>query len=242
VSFRTDSLLSRTAPAGWRRTLLTPVLLVLVAVSLVCAILFIALGEDVHEAATLPTDQRILRTIDGHTASWPVAVPNDVSLVGGEVETAVIGLAIAAWFFVRRRWLNALLFVGAVGGYGVLTLLVKNLVQRERPIAFFRVPESGYGFPSGHTMGATCLAFALGFILWRCTARPGLKALGMVVLVVGVAAIALSRLILGVHYPTDVLGSLLLGTAWMSGLIALRYAVERWLGLHTTDVPPAVES
>ena len=234
MSFRTGTILSRTAPSELRRALLTPVTLALVAVSLVFAVLFLSLGAEVHDAGTLPTDQRVLRTIDGHTASWPVALPNDVSLIGGEVETAIIGLAIAAWFLLRRRWLDALLFVGAVGGYGVLTLLAKHVMARERPVSFFRVPESGYGFPSGHTMGATCLAFALGFILWRSAARPGLKTLGTVALVAGVAAIALSRLILGVHYPTDVLGSLLLGTAWMSGLIAARYVVERWFTMRGT--------
>ena len=88
-------------------------------------------------------------------------------------------------------------------------------------------------------MGATCLAFALGYILWRSTARPSLKTLGMVALVIGVVAIAFSRLILGVHYPTDVLASLLLGTAWMSGLIAVRYASERWFGNGTSPVPDA---
>jgi membrane-associated phospholipid phosphatase len=237
VSSHIGTILSRTAPSELRRALLTPVTLALVAISLVFAGLFLSLGAEVHDAGTLPTDQRVLRTIDGHTASWPVALPNDVSLIGGEAETAVIGLAIAAWFFLRRRWLDALLFVGAVGGYGVLTLLVKQVMARERPIACFRVPESGYGFPSGHTMGATCLAFALGFVLWRCAARPGLKVLGTVALGVGVAAIALSRLILGVHYPTDVLGSLLLGTAWMSGLIAARYAIERGLALRAADSP-----
>ncbi|MGI8854331.1 MAG: phosphatase PAP2 family protein [Thermomicrobiales bacterium] len=240
MSSRTGTILSRTAPPGLRGALLTPVLLALVAVCLICAALFAGLGAEVHDAGTLPTDQRVLHSIDDHTASWPVALPNDVSLIAGEVETAIIGLALAVWLFLRRRWLDALLFVGAVGGYGVLTLLVKQVMARERPIAFFRVPESGYGFPSGHTMGATCLAFALGFLLWRSTARPGLKSLGTVALVVGVAAIALSRLILGVHYPTDVLGSILLGTAWMSGLIALRFAVERWLVLRTTDAPRTV--
>jgi membrane-associated phospholipid phosphatase len=239
VSSRSGTILSWAAPSALRRVLLTPALIALVAISFVFAVLFLSLGAEVHDAGTLPTDQRVLRTIDGHTASWPVALPNDVSLIGGEVEMAVIGLALAAWFFLRRRWLDALLFVGAVGGYGMLTLLVKHLVQRERPVAFFRVPESGYGFPSGHTMGATCLAFALGFLLWRCAARPGLKALGTVALVVGVAAIALSRLILGVHYPTDVLGSLLLGTAWMSGLIALRYAVERSNTIGAAPAPDA---
>ncbi len=240
MSSRTGTIRSRTAPPGLRGALPTPVMFALVAVCLVFAALFAGLGAEVHDAGTLPTDQRVLHTIDDHTASWPVALPNDVSLLASEVVTGLVGLALAGWFFLRRRWLDAFLVAGAVGGYVVLTLLVKPLMARERPVAFFRVPESGYGFPSGHTLGATCLAFALGFLLWRSAARPALKALGTVALVVAVAAIALSRLILGVHYPTDVLGSLLLGTAWMSGLIALRFAVERWLALRAADTPRTV--
>jgi membrane-associated phospholipid phosphatase len=209
--------------------LFAPLFSALILVSVLFAVVFVLLAEEVHESATLPTDQRVLRAVDNRTASWPVAIGNDVGLVASEVGIVVLGVALAGWHTVRRRWLDALLFLGAVGGYGVLTLLIKHLVQRQRPIAFFRVPESGYGFPSGHTLGATCLAFAVGFILWRGGASRGLKALCTIALLLGVLLIAMSRLLLGVHYPTDVLGSVLLGTAWMSALIALRYAAEWWL-------------
>lgn len=240
MSYRTENVRSRTAPPSLRRAMLTPVLYMLVLVSLLFGAVFVRLGEEVHESETLSTDQRVLRTIDDHTASWPVALANDVSLLASEAVTGLVGLALAVWFSLRRRWLDALLVVGAVGGYVVLTLLVKHLVARERPVSFFRVPESGYGFPSGHTLGATCLAFALGFLLWRSAARIGMKALGTVALILAVVAIALSRLMLGVHYPTDVLGSILLGTAWMSGLIALRYVIERWLAVRTPAASGAV--
>lgn len=198
-------------------------------VSLLLGMLFVALAVEVHSSATLSTDRQVLRTVDNRTASWPVAIGDDIGLVGSEVTIAVAGFALAGWFLLRRRWLDGLLFLGAVGGYGVLTLLVKHLVRRERPIAFFRVPESGYSFPSGHTLGATCLAFAFGVLLWHSGALRGIKLLGSVALVIAVLVIGVSRLFLGVHYPTDVLGSMLLGTAWMIALIALRYAVERWL-------------
>lgn len=219
----------RTPPAGFRRALLAPVLSALILISVLFGVAFVLLAEEVHESATLPTDQRVLRAVDGRTASWPVAIGNDVGLVASEIGIAVLGVALVGWHSLRRRWLDAFLFLGAVGGYGVLTLLVKHLVQRQRPIAFFRVPESGYGFPSGHTLGATCLAFALGFVLWRGGVSRGLKVLCTVALLLGVLLIAMSRLMLGVHYPTDVFGSVLLGTAWMSALFALRYAAEWWL-------------
>ena len=228
---------ARTASSEFRRVLLAPVFGTLILASLLFGAAFALLAEEVHESATLPTDQRVLHAVDDRTASWPVAVGNDVGLVASEVSIIVVGIALAGWRSVRRRWLDALLFLGAVGGYGVLTLLVKHLVQRERPIAFFRVPESGYGFPSGHTLGATCLAFALGYVLWRGGARRGLKMLGSVALLLGVLLIAMSRLMLGVHYPTDVLGSVLLGTAWMSAVIALRYAAEWWLMARISPVP-----
>lgn len=239
MSFRTGTLSSHPGVSGFLRALRTPAFCALLFVSVLFGAAFLRLGAEVHEAETLPADQRILDAIDGRTASWPVAIPSDVSLLASEAVIGVAGLALAGWFLLRRRQLDALFVIGAVGGYVALTLIVKHLVQRERPVAFFRVPESGYGFPSGHTLGATCLAFALGFILWRGAARPGLKALGTVALAVVVTAIALSRLVLGVHYPTDVLGSILLGTAWMSGLIALRYAVERWRSVGVPSMPVA---
>jgi len=236
VSSRIRMVPARTASSGLRRALLAPVFSALMLVSLLFAVAFVMLAEEVHESATLPTDQRVLRAVDDSTASWPVAISNDVGLIASEVGVVVIGVALAGWHFLHRR-LDALLFLGAVGGYGVLTLLIKHLVQRARPIAFFRIAESGYSFPSGHTLGATCLAFALGFVLWRSGTSRGMKALGSVALLLGVLVIALSRLILGVHYPTDVLGSILLGTAWMSALIASRIAVGRWQSVRTTPAP-----
>lgn len=230
---RTGIVPAQVAPSGLRRALLAPLFSALMLVSLLFGVAFVVLAEEVHESATLPTDQRVLRAVDDRTVSWPVAIGNDVGLVASEVGVVVIGVTLAGWRFLHR-WLDALLFLGAVGGYGVLTLLVKHLVQRERPIAFFRVPESGYSFPSEHTLGATCLAFAIGFVLWHGGASRGLKALGTIALFLGVLVIALSRLILGVHYPTDVLGSVLLGTAWMSALIALRVVVGRWQNAGTT--------
>lgn len=236
MSFRTGTVPRRIALSGVRQAVLAPLFSALMLASVLFVVAFVVLAEEVHESDTLSTDQRVLRAVDNRTASWPVAISNDVGLVASEVGVVVIGVALAAWRFLHR-WLDALLFLGAVSGYGVLTLLVKHLVQRERPIAFFRVPESGYSFPSGHTLGATCLAFALGFVLWRSGTSRGLKALGSVALLLGVLVIALSRLMLGVHYPTDVLGSMLLGTAWMSALIALRFAVGRWQSVEATPAP-----
>ncbi len=108
-------------------------------------------------------------------------------------------------------------------------MVTKHLVGRARPTAFFRTSATGYSFPSGHTLNATCFALALGFILWRLPWRRAAKVAGSLGLAVYVACVGASRLVLGVHYPTDVLGGLLLGLAWVTLLAALfRVAERRW--------------
>ncbi len=233
MTYRTGTVGSRTAPVGVRRVLFIPLIGALTLVSVLFGLAFVYLSEEVHESATLPTDQRVLRRVDDATAAWPVAVAEDVSLLGAEVVVGVVGVVLGGWFLLRRRVFDALLVIGAVGGYVALILLIKPVVARERPVPYFRVPEHGYGFPSGHTMGATCLAFALGFLLWRSEWRRGVKILGSFILALAVIVVAMSRLVLGVHYPTDVLASILLGTAWMSALIALRCVAERWHAART---------
>ena len=208
VSSRIGAITTRRAPSGRRGAVITPLIGALIFMSLLFGAVSVYLGEEVHESATLPTDQHVLRAIDSRTAAWPVVVGNDVSLLGTEVVLGVVGVALIGWFALRRRWLDALFLLGALGGYVVLTFLLKHVVNRERPVAFFRIPESGPSYPSGHMLGATCLAFALGSLLWRRTASRGLKAGGSVALFLMVPLVALSRLMLGVHYPTDVLGSI----------------------------------
>jgi undecaprenyl-diphosphatase len=212
------------------RALLTAPVLSLLATSLVLGVLFLHLGDEVHEGDTLAADRIALQTIDRQTASVPVAVANDVSLPGAEMTVGGIGLILAVVLLLRRRVLDALFVTASIGGYAALTVLVKHLVQRQRPVSFFRVPESGYSFPSGHTLGATCIAVAAGYFLWRSGWGSGAKVTLTLALVAAVALVAGSRLVLGVHYPTDVLGGVLLGGAWMAALVAARCAVERWRG------------
>ena len=217
------------------RVLLRRPVLALIGISLLLGICFLSLGSEVREHETLATDQSLLRTIDNHTTTIPVTIANDVSLPGAEPVVGGIGVLLIGLFLLRRRWSNALFIAATVGGYAVLTFLLKQIVQRERPVAFFRVPESGYSFPSGHTLGATCLAIAIGYFLWQSRQGIGVKVVGTVMLVLVTLLVGGSRLVLGVHYPTDVLGSIVLGSAWMSALLALRDSSEHWQGLRKRD-------
>lgn len=166
--------------------------------------------------------------VQADTRSWPLAVPENASFFGSEVFIAGIALCLALGLLWKRRRLDALFVAVAITGSATLTLAVKYLVGRPRPVVFFRVPEHGYSFPSGHTLSATCLACVLGYFLWHGSWRWGVKLSGSLALAVAVALVGASRLVLGVHYPTDVIGSMMLGTAWIAGLIAVSGGLARW--------------
>jgi len=210
------------------RTLVTLPLALLCAVSLLLGALFVHLGGEVREPEITAVDGAILRVVTTRTAFWPTAVAEALSFPGSEVFIAGVALCLALGLLRQRRRLDALFVAVAIAGSAALTLTMKYLVGRPRPMAFFRVPEHGYSFPSGHTLSATCLALVLASLLWRGSWRRRVKLGGIVALTVVVVLVGLSRLVLGVHYLTDVVGSMMLGGAWVGGLIAVQTGVSRW--------------
>ncbi|MDQ2786999.1 MAG: phosphatase PAP2 family protein [Chloroflexota bacterium] len=203
-------------------------LLLLLALSLCFVIGFTYLGAEVREPATTSADQQVLRRVARMTRPWPLVLPETASLFGTAPLVAVITAVVGASLARERRWPDITLLIVAVVGAVLLSPLTKHLVSRARPTAFFRTSATGYSFPSGHTLNATCVALALGFILWRLPWHRVMKIAWTLAFAVYVICVGASRIILGVHYPTDVLGGFLLGAAWVTLLMALTLSAERW--------------
>ena len=127
--------------------------------------------------------------------------------------TGVTALAVA-WLLVRRRpWMAAHVLVTAVGG-GLLGLVVKELVERLRPLVDVEVATApGWSFPSGHTLGAT-VTYGVLLLVFASVRRARRLLVSLVVAVV--LAVGFTRVALGVHYATDVLGGWLLGLVWLA--------------------------
>lgn len=114
----------------------------------------------------------------------------------------------------RRHEANALLL--CLAGAALLNQLLKFLYARARPDLFRVVEESGYSFPSGHSMVSFCLYGFLAYIFSRdfssiCRSWLIYSVAGLVVSLIGI-----SRIYLGVHYPTDVLAGFVAGGTWLS--------------------------
>jgi membrane-associated phospholipid phosphatase len=144
-----------------------------------------------------------------------------VSVMGSGAVEIPVGLLLLWRMWSRGPRRAAYGYASAMLSSWALYALTKLVVQRPRPKVISHLSDDAgwYSYPSGHTMLAP-LVFALGAILWtRSWARTEAR-VGLVVLALSLClAIAFSRVYLGAHFPTDVIGGLLLGTAlsvaWM---------------------------
>lgn len=143
-----------------------------------------------------------------------------VTFLGGTIWlTAVVGTA-AAFLLRRERQRLAVYLVTTTAAGAVLNYLVKLAVSRPRPSLIEPVATaSGKSFPSGHAMASTVVYGALLLVFLPVVARRGrVAAIGGAAVLV--AAIGFTRLALGVHYVTDVLGGFVLGLAWLAATAA----------------------
>lgn len=180
------------------------------------------IGEDVLERPRFAFETPLLLSI--HHLATPALDHLAVALttVGGVGVIAPLSALILGtlWWKVRRQ---ALFWGLSVAGAAALNLIMKLVFHRSRPELWSRlVQESGAGFPSGHSMYSMAFVIALTLLLWRTPYRLPALALGLIFTL----GVGLSRLYLGVHYPTDVLAGWLSGLAWVLGV----YSVLRGRG------------
>ena len=172
---------------------------------------FGALAEELHEGEVFAFDAPLLlfaRELASHGFDrFFVAI----SALGYEWGVVPVDLVLIAWLGLKR-WKREGLFAGlALGGSALLNLATKQWFARERPSLWASIaPETTYSFPSGHAMGSMTLASVAVMLAWHTRWRVPVSLAGMAfVLLVG-----MSRVYLGVHYPSDILAGWCAAGAW----------------------------
>lgn len=138
-------------------------------------------------------------------------------------------LLVMCFLLYRRQYLYAVLFViGGINAYALKAFL-KLVFHRDRPIIFESlVHEQSFSYPSGHAFAATVF---WGFIVWlmlKHIRQPWLRWLLIISTIVLVFAIGISRVYLGVHWPSDVFAGWVLGVWWLYFILGFAHDVERW--------------
>ncbi|VUX01560.1 Undecaprenyl-diphosphatase BcrC [Streptococcus constellatus] len=176
-------------------------------------LLFVILGYVVkfHPNYLKGFDNPIQTTLRG---DLPHALTLFFSNVTSLINTPVIvsWIAILVGFFLYKKWRSeAILLAGNLALTGILVTFLKNVYQRPRPAIQHLVEEGGFSFPSGHALASTLIFGSLLIIVSQRIKSVQTKRILQSLLIVMIFIIMTSRVYLGVHYPTDVLGSLLLG-------------------------------
>ena len=185
--------------------------------------IFAALAGEVGEGDTQVFDRTVLLALRQPGTLAPLGPPavqdaaRDITALGG---VAVLGLVtmIGAGFLILDGKGNMALFLcGSVVSGLIVGTMLKDIFQRPRPDLVPRAAYvSGASFPSGHSMMSALTYLTLGALLARSHERKRLKAYFLLLAVLLTVAIGVTRVYLGVHWPTDVLAGWTAGAVWAS--------------------------
>ena len=182
--------------------------------------LFAWLGNEMLQGDTQHFDQMIREWMHRYASQGMTSVMNAISLLGYNI--LIVELAIALAIFAWLRWRRALLWLAvAMTGSLVLDLTLKYIYHRTRPTAYFGMAPHSYSFPSGHALCSFCFYGVMAGLLSARIKSLAWRLLIWVAAVALVIAIGVSRIYLGVHYPSDVVAGYLAATVWVGTVIVL---------------------
>jgi undecaprenyl-diphosphatase len=143
-----------------------------------------------------------------------------VSELGSPVAIGLVTLSVGVWLGTRRRWSELGTWLAGVAGGSALNEALKLLIQRPRPPFPAHLSVMGFSFPSGHAMVSLVSYGLLAYLIVLHTERPSGRIAAVAAATCLVAAIGFSRLYLGVHYFSDVVGGYAAGVMWLAVCIS----------------------
>ena len=178
---------------------------------------FIHLASEVGEGETGRFDQSILEAAQSLRASyiWLADVMRDLSGLGSTVVLSLISVSTVTYMAMFRRRQTALLLACAIVSGTLLVSLFKMVFARERPPANFAdFIALGWSFPSGHASMSALVYLTLGAFIASRQILSAERKFILLVAAIFTALVGVSRVVLGVHFATDVLGGWIFGTSW----------------------------
>jgi membrane-associated phospholipid phosphatase len=181
-------------------------------------VLFIKIATEVRERATFGFDIALLHA--AHQLASPALdriIVTITDLSGPEITVLLTGIAVVTLYLRQHRGAAYTLAAG-VGGAAILNAVLKLSFQRVRPSLWIPiVHESSFSFPSGHAMASSALALTIMVLVWPTRWRWPAIVLGAAYIVL----IGFTRVYLGVHYPSDVIGGWAVSFVWIMTMRAI---------------------
>lgn len=194
----------------------------LIAIGLL--LLFVDLAEDMINQELGMFDHTVTSFIMAVKSPQMTEIMKLITAMGSSL--ILIGIALlAGWYLIKikkQSW-DATMLITALAGSSIMDTILKLAFHRNRPDLMDLVQVSGFSFPSGHAMNSFVFYGMLTYLVW-INFKPG-KAIYLTsfIFILLILLIGISRVYLGVHYPSDIVAGYAAGGIWLTGCI---------LGLH----------
>ena len=179
----------------------------------ICLVGFLAIAEDVFHKEIMMKDiigYKLVSTLLISDFATPIA--KFITNFGGAI--FLIIATIILFILIKNRKIG----ISIISNLAVVTILnqlLKNILQRPRPTEFRIVEETGFSFPSGHSMVSMAFYGYLIYLIYKYVKNKYLKWILIVLLSILICTIGISRIYLGVHYTSDVLGGFLISISYL---------------------------
>ncbi|GLS43225.1 undecaprenyl-diphosphatase [Methylobacterium brachythecii] len=245
---RTGAPIAGGASRIWLRLYLNEVgpLVSLLALSLL-GYGFFALAHEVGEGSTAALDRRLLLALrnpadlaDPIGPPWLEEAMRDITGWGSVVTIVVLTASVCAYLALTQRRRVAAFVLAAVGGGEGVSTVLKLFYHRPRPdLVPHGMEVFTASFPSGHAMMSAIAFLTLGILLARVERRRRVSAMIMVLAIAMTLLVGLSRVYLGVHWPSDVLAGWTVGAAWAALCWFVALQLQRRGDVEPTGPPAA---
>ncbi len=185
----------------------------------VTIIIFIDITEDVFEKEIMKIDT-IAYTIvvENSRTEWLTKIMGFITNLGGVYILPIISITIL--IIIKEKKIGIAVFCNLVL-ISLTNVALKHIVQRPRPEGYRLIKESGYSFPSGHSMVSTAFYGLIIYFIYKYVKNKKLKYILCTMLSLLIVLIAFSRVYLGVHYASDVIAGFLLTIAYLICFIVI---------------------
>ena len=189
---------------------------------------FVKIASEVSEGETQAFDDAVIRWMGSHHSPALDAIVVEITALGTGTVVMMIVVVAALFLTLTQHKYSAILLLVATGGGLVLNGVLKLGFNRPRPEIFVHsVQTVSSSFPSGHAMSSAIVYGTVAYLAARLHRRRWARWLVMTFALVVIVLISLSRMYLGVHYPSDVVAGVIIGLAWAAFCMATLEAIQR---------------
>lgn len=202
-------------------------LLIALLISLFSLMAFSLMAILISGKRIVQFDQKVISFVQGFETSLVTSIMKFFTFIGSmPVVLVIVLIALIILDKVLKHRTELVLFVVVIIGTPVLNQLLKFVFQRSRPDIHRLIEVGGYSFPSGHAMNAFAVYGIISFLLWRHI--PTFLGRTTLIIISGIFIfmIGISRIYLGVHYPSDIIGGYFASSFWLASAIWFFYRLK----------------